>query len=182
MNQKDPAHKGNALGKARRRSDLPTFVRSPRSGPDTALAIINGRTHVVRSSEAESLRSREWDIILEVNRHRIYSAFVGAWSRIAPQHCRLAFVGLRWPGEPFGNKSVAWSWDLAVLSRNTFLQYMMVLSRLVQDKGTSGPYLFRKYLGDENKFSESRYGYFFTEAANYLILSHFDLPLHNGAA
>lgn len=167
--------------------DVEELVKAAGLDPGTLGSIPisdNGQARHVNEEEARRLWDEGgFDVALDMRRHEI--RFIkgdgrSRKSKSSQSHetcrlrfalCKVLYVGLQYPGEIFGDQSVHAVWSKGqALTSATLRRHIAEITKLLQGRGTRGPYLYGHSGADRKRESSSGYGYTFDEEYDYVVL------------
>ena len=164
-------------------SDLSDYIQENRMYNGAELSpkgpyqvIYNGQTRYRTEEDVENLRnSSDAHLILDVPHMKLGYVKKGkkverkiVWESINWTMHRVLIVGLSKPGDYFGNLTVKRYFRISNLTARTLARYVSEVTKLIQDGGTNGPYLWHaKGIYDE---SDTGYAYYFDEQFDYVVV------------
>jgi hypothetical protein len=164
---------GSALSDYIRKNRMYDGAELPPQGPYQV--IYNGQTRYRAEKDIEDLRSSsDAHLILDVPRMKLGYVKKGKkgegkiWVSINWSIYRVLLVGLSHPGDYFGNLTVKRFFDMGKLTARTLARYVSEVTKLIQDGGTNGPYIWHASgIYDE---SDTGYTYLFDERFDYVVV------------
>jgi hypothetical protein len=133
--------------------------------------ITGGRPRILPTSDVDDfVLNCGADLILDVRNRQLQVGHNGgqsdhtlAWAVLMPLR-----VGMAWPGQPFGNRTIGRRFPGIKLTPRSLSRHITEITKAIQGGGTEGPYLYRVRV-DSND-SDTLWGYQFSTRWRYVVV------------